>query len=154
MPQPPSSIAITSPVLAELTGGVPGYNDARVSIRLWWPTPGFLVTQIAGHLHGPAAQFLAGSLRAHVAMTPALRLVGFHDWERMTDYDSDARILLTDLARELNPRSDGLHLFVKSSLVAFGVRTASVVVPHLHSYASREAFERALTSMRQTPHRT
>jgi hypothetical protein len=130
----------------QLPGAVQGgYSSEKVTVQLWWPSDALMASRVIGHLDVAAARFLATSLREHLRTTtgPA---VGFHDWSRMTDYDGDARILLTDVAREALPRSEGVHVLVGSPLVAFGLRTASVVLRHVFSYVAREPFEAALTS--------
>ena len=132
--------------LEHMAGAVPGYMSSTVSIRMWWPQPGLLISKIDGHLDAAAAAAIAQSIRGHIATTAAGRLTGFHDWSGLVDYDSEARILLTDVARELLPRSDGAHLLVNSQLVAFGIRAASVVLGNITSYASREPFETALSA--------
>jgi hypothetical protein len=122
-----------------------GYNSEKVTVQLWWPSPSVMVTRVIGHLDAPAARFLATSLRSHLKAT-RVRLVGFHDWARVTDYDSDARILLTELTREALTRTEGVHVFVQSPLVAFGLRTASTVLPNVHAYQLRAAFDAALST--------
>ena len=122
-----------------------GYASEKVTAQLWWPSPGVMVSRVLGHLDAPTAHFLAASLRGHLEST-RVRLVRFHDWARVTDYDSDARVLLTELTREARTRTEGVHVLVQSPLVAFGLRTASVVLPSVHTYQLRAAFDAALTA--------
>ena len=130
-----------------LPGFVPGgHVSERVTVQLWWPTPGLMASRVLGHLDLAAARFLASSLEEHGARSAKTRLVGFHDWSRMTDYDGDARVLLTGASRATIARSDGIHLLVESPLVAFGIRTASVVLTNVFVYSARSAFERKLAS--------
>ena len=138
----------------DLSGFVPGgYIRENVTVQLWWPRPGFMVSRVLGHLDAGGAHFLADGLRAHVAtLGKTTRTIGFHEWARMSDYDSEARIVLTGVARETLARSDGIHLLVQSSLVAFGVRTASVALTNVVVYSARASFEAALaSSLRHVP---
>lgn len=96
-------------------------------------------------LPGRRGRSLRTALRSHLKAT-LVRMVGFHDWSRVTDYDSDARILLIELTREALTRTNGVHVLVQSPLVAFGVRTASMVLPNVHAYEQRAAFDAAMTS--------
>ncbi len=146
MATPRASQTVAADLFDQLPGKVlgGGYSSEEVTVQLWWPSPGVMVTRVLGHLDAPAARFLATSLRSHLKTT-LVRMVGFHDWARVTDYDSDARILLTELTREGLTRTDGVHVLVQSPLVAFGLRTASMVLPNVHTYQLRAAFDAALT---------
>jgi hypothetical protein len=126
-------------------GVVTAYSTNAVKVRIWWPTPALMATQVAGHIDAPAAHFLAQSLRKQLTAS-ATRIIGFHDWANLTDYESDARIVLTGVAREALPRTVGIHLLVRSPLVLFGIRAASVVLSDVHTYDARQPFEHALSS--------
>jgi hypothetical protein len=142
----PESEAVTSPSpFIQLAGAVPPHRTEHVTVRLWWPVPALMVTQVRGHLDAESARFLARALRDHLTSTK-VRLVGFHDWTELMDYDSHARIVLTDVAREALPRSDGTHVLIASPLVAFGIRAASVILRNVHAYSTRTAFEGTLVS--------
>jgi hypothetical protein len=142
---PASEAAPPSSVLMLLPGALAPHSTKRISVRVWWPVPTVMVTQVRGHLDAEAARVLARALRDRLAATRA-RLVGFHDWTELADYDSDARILLTDVAREGLTRSDGTHVLIASPLVAFGLRAASVILTNVHAYSARPPFEAALVS--------
>jgi hypothetical protein len=131
----------------QLSGSVPGgHASESVTVQLWWPAPGFMASRVLGHLDVAAARFLASSLQEHGARSATARLVGFHDWSRMTDYDSDARVLLTAATGATIGHSDGIHLLVQSPLVAFDIRTAGVALTNVFVYSARGAFERRLAS--------
>lgn len=153
VPRPVENSAPPHDPFEQLSGFVPGgFVGENVTVQLWWPRPGFMASRVVGHLDVAAARFLATSLQERVAEHAATRLVGFHDWARMTDYDGDARVLLTGVTRGMISRSDGIHLLVQSPLVAFGIRTASVVLTNVFVYSARAAFKLKLDSaLRHVP---
>ncbi len=120
------------------------HSSKRGVVRIWWPAPTLMATEVEGHLDASAARFLATSLREH-AVTLA-RIVGFHDWKGLSDYDSEARILLTGVARESLACSEGTHVLASSALVVFGLRAANVILGNVHGYSERAAFDAALAS--------
>jgi hypothetical protein len=71
----------------------------------------------------------------------------FHDWEGMTGYDSIARKLCTDYAVEKFRMVRGVHILVRSSIVAMGISTANLVTwpagVELTAHRDRAAFEQA-----------
>ena len=103
-------------------------------------------------MHGrPCRRAAVSQAPPRRASHPTTRSVGFHDWSALSDYDSEARILLTTVAREALPVSDGTHLLVSSPLIAFGIRTASVVLRNVFSYSAREPFEAAMVAALRRP---
>ena len=114
-------------------------------------------------LYMPAPQVLLGIARGHLSegmadrwiaeMTPRVQgdavLVGFHDWQLLTGYDSRARYALTRFVVSTGPRQRG-HLLVSSRMVAMGVSAASLTAAlagvKLESYASRARFENVLNA--------
>ena len=68
-------------------------------------------------------------------------LRGFHDWELMTDYDADARTLLTETTVMNLRRIEVAHFITGSRLVAFGVRPAGAFIGKLVLHPTRASFE-------------
>ncbi len=119
-------------------------KDPAGTVRIWHPAPGIMATQCEGKLADrAAAQFemiarrIAGD---HGTVT------GYHDWEAMTDYESEARVRLTSLIRGMGRQFGGANFLVKSRIVALGVQAASILVTGLVVFSERSAFERALHS--------
>ena len=131
--------------LDQLTGAIPGFVSDGVTVDVWWPTPNVMVTRVLGHLDLPASRFLATALRVQLAKISALT-IGFHEWSNVKDYDSEARILLTELTRDALPRSQGVHVLVGSPLVLFGLKAASSVLSKVYPHRSRVSFDAALAA--------
>jgi hypothetical protein len=119
------------------------HASARGSVVVWRPAPGVFVTRVVGHLDEAGAREIEGAFRRQIAEEG--RHVGFNDWFDMTDYDSQARILLTEMVNESIALIEASHVLIASKLVAFGVRAANVVLRrHLTVYSDPEAFDREL----------
>jgi len=117
--------------------------SSQGSVVVWRPAPGVFVTRVVGHLDEAAAREIEGAFRRQIAEEG--RHVGFNDWLDMTDYDSRARILLTEMVNESIALIEASHILIASRLVAFGVRAANVVLRrHLTVYNEPEPFDREL----------
>lgn len=66
----------------------------------------------------------------------------FHDWERLTGYATEARVRLVAWSKSHPSPPQRVHILVGSKLVAMGVSVASLILPVLVTYNSRNAFER------------
>ena len=139
--------------LDTLDGSASTHTTRLVSVRIWWLASSLMASEVKGHLDVTAARFLAHALRDRMAKDPR-RLVGFHDWTGVTNYDGNARIVLTQAARESSARSDGTHVLALSALVHFGLRTADFLLGNIHSYVARAPFEAAMQeNLRRLGHR-
>ena len=109
---------------------------------IWQPARGVLATQVAGAITAGVAQGLAAALRKVVHAHG--RVVVIHDWEQMTDYEPEARVILTDIGRELKKQIDLTHILLRSRIVALAVQAATLLVPNIKVHGSRVTLERAL----------
>ncbi len=141
---PPASLAALLPSPPTVYPGLKG------TIQIWEPTPHVLVSRLLGTLTVEGAQAIVMATRRMVARTPGH--VAFHDWDDMTDYDSEARSRLTNVALELKKQIVVMHILTRSIGVRMGVKAASLVLPMLRPHDDRRAFElelrRALTEKR------
>ena len=134
--------------MTEGTTRLPGppvrsHTSSLGSVVVWRPAPGVYVTRVVGYLDEVGAREIEESFRKQIAEEG--RHVGFNDWFEMTDYDSRARILLTEMAKKSRSLIEASHILIASSLVAFGVRAANVVLRgHLTVYNDAEKFDREL----------
>jgi hypothetical protein len=124
--------------------GAPAYarRSPRGSVAVWRPIPGVFVTRVGGHLSEEWATEVSALVRRQVAEEG--HHTGFHDWYEMTDYDSRARIVLTDVTLALLAHIDGAHFLIQSRIVAFGVRAANLVIQRLTVHGAPEAFDHAV----------
>jgi hypothetical protein len=116
--------------------------SAKGTLELWRPLPGLLVSRVTGYLGLEGAREIESIFRKQVAEDG--RHLGFHDWHEMSDYDSDARVLLTHVVYELLSQVRGVHFLVQSRVVAFGVQAANLVLRRLMVHPSEASFDREL----------
>jgi hypothetical protein len=131
-------MALNPPVDAEIISSPFG------TVWVWCPVTGVLVTQIKGVLSAQAASTLAEIIRRLTAKFGPQE--HFNDWEGMTNYDGEARSVMTNTAISMRKDCEHVHLLVRSKAVALGVRVASAVVPNLTSHVDRATFESALAA--------
>ncbi len=77
----------------------------------------------------------------------------FGDWERLEQYDSEARKMWTTWVKDNHQRVQGGHYLVSSSVVAMGINVASMalqlVTPiKLQAYTDRDEWAAALAEAR------
>ncbi|MDC3956723.1 hypothetical protein [Polyangium jinanense] len=117
-------------------------TTARATMRVWRPARRVLVTRVTGYLDDQCATLIEAVARRVAAEEG--RVMGFHDWEEMTDYDARARARLTEMARDMGKGNEGAHFLVRSKLVALGIQAASVVMSGVRVHHTRADFEAAL----------
>ena len=105
--------------------------------------PGGLVLQrVQGHATRPLAEAVIRAVEVALGQHETLAL--FDDWFEVTGYDPEVRKLLTEHTARHRARMREVHILVGSRLVAMGVAVASILVPGMHTYSDRGAFERVL----------
>jgi hypothetical protein len=114
---------------------------------IWAPRRGLLVTRVTRMLSQRAGLAMDRAFRQSLADAAVYH--GFHDWEAMTDYDQGARTRLTQSALDFRSVKQRHHMLIGSSVVSFGMRAASAVLPWFHTYPDRTSFEAALRDVLQ-----
>lgn len=140
MEKPASLISLGS----ILEGAPATYPSTKGLVHLWEPRPGIIVTHVTGTLTAEGASAIELISRRTVARYG--RLLGFHDWEGMTDYETAARSALVQLGVELFKVTEAVHILSASKIVQLAVRAASVVVRNIRMAPDRLTFESALRS--------
>lgn len=135
-PPVPSSLALLLPEPPSV------YPAAKGTVQIWEPAPRILVSRVVGMLTAEGASAIELSARRMTSKYG--KLIGFHDWELMTDYEPAARARLVQLGVELLKTTEAIHIYSTSKLVQLGVRTASVAVRGIHMCLTRGALELAL----------
>ncbi len=64
------------------------------------------------------------------------QLETFHDWEELTDYTSEARLVLTAWARQYRRDMSTANILVSSASLAVGVRLVNSLTRRVHPPAS------------------
>jgi hypothetical protein len=104
-------------------------------------------------IEGYASEAMASTLIAamETALKHCAKLSVFHDWEKMEDYASRARIELTGWVLRHLRVLDEVHILARSPFVALGVAAANVVLSNrIHVHRTRDAFEKALRTWSYT----
>jgi hypothetical protein len=118
------------------------YRTDRGEARVWTPRGGLVVTQVTGQLSIGAATAVASAVR-RIAMS-GVRVTNVHDWEGMTDYEPQARVILTEAGRDLQKQIEMNHILLGSRIVTLAVQAASLVIPNIKVHPSRATFEATL----------
>ncbi len=108
------------------------------------------VTRGVGAMSGDVMERFIAMLDREVA-SGARAMLFFHDWERIDSYDPSMRQKLTEWRRRAPPgATKAIHVLVRSKIIAMGVSASALLLRwvglEIESYASRDAFERALRS--------
>ena len=111
-------------------------------VHVWRPAPTLMVTRVEGMLSDQGAMAIEAALHRQVAEDG--RVLAFHDWEALDDYDLRARALLTTAAARVVRQIEAAHFLVRARSVAFGVQMANAILKKLTVHGSRPAFERML----------
>jgi hypothetical protein len=124
--------------------GVPlrSHTDALGSVAVWRPASRILVTRVIGHLNEEGAREIDVAFQKQI-VEEGLH-VGFHDWGAMTDYDSQARIFLTQTTQRSLERIEAVHFLVQSRVVTFGIRAANLILKRLTVHEEPGTFDREL----------
>ncbi len=100
-------------------------------------------TKLSGFLDVGLAQLLVASLTECVTLG-AGHLIAFHDWESITDYDTNVRALLAPWSKLHRSNFDCVHLLVQSRTLAWGIRIVTGIAGgSLVAHADRASFEQA-----------
>jgi len=89
-------------------------------IQIFYPAPGVLYTRVSGHADIQCAR-LAMNAFDRLAASTSDPIEVFHDWERVTGYDSEVRTEYTRWSRPHLHRLGGLHVLIRSRLVAMAI---------------------------------
>src|SRR4051794_38415995 len=77
------------------------------TIFIWHPAPTMFVTRAEGCLTGRGARALCVAGRRIIAADG--RLIVFHDWEELTSYEPEARVILTKMGFEFRRHVEMSH---------------------------------------------
>jgi hypothetical protein len=117
------------------------HRDAKGSIRLWQCAPHVYATRVVGHLSVELARTII------VYVDPLFakgRVLGFHDWFKMTGYDSASRHELTAWSLR-NKTLAQINVGTRSRIVNMGVSVASLALGEnvIRQFSDEAALEAA-----------
>lgn len=102
-----------------------------------------ITTTMSGTLDLPLAQHFTASIDAWLNARRG-NLFGFHDWEAVVDYDSEARLLLTPWTKVQGPKFERIHMLLRSRALVWGLKLVnSVTGEHVTPHHSRTTFDEA-----------
>lgn len=111
-------------------------------------TRGVVRTRLVGHALAEHVAPIREAVEAEIAC--GFRPLVFHDWERMTGYESSARIEMTRWYDSVRDRVTAVHVLTANRLVAMGVQVVAMAVgARIQIHRSRASFERELAAARQ-----
>jgi hypothetical protein len=126
------------------------YKTDRGELRMWCPAPYLLASRLTGHLTVELASCISSFSERRFAVH--FKLEGFHDWELLSDYDTDARVQLTRWVIQFRSRMQGLHFLMRSKFGVLGLSVANMALGGLiKPYAHRIQFEQALRGAVKDP---
>jgi hypothetical protein len=113
------------------------------ALEIWLAAPGVVVQRVRGHAGLKIAQAIS-DFNDRLILSGVHPLI-FDDWMELSGYSTEARVLLTAWAIKRRSGIRGIHVLVKSKLVAMGLAIANTATGGLaKTYASRLDFEEAL----------
>ena len=124
--------------------GTPRFSFAtdRGRYELWVPAKGVALQRVSGHGNVEMVRVLTEQLEKVLAETSPLSL--FDDFEALESYDADARALITAWTKDNLAKLRGVHVLVRSRVVAAGISIANVALHGaMRSHTERARFEAA-----------
>lgn len=89
-------------------------------IHIFYPAHGVLYTRVTGHADIVCARHAMNAFDRLAASTRE-PIEAFHDWEDVTSYDSEVRTEYTRWSKTHLDRLGGLHVLIRSRLVAMAI---------------------------------
>lgn len=119
-------------------------KTSRFTLRVWSPAPHIACTTASGHLTLEAIAPIVRCFDAVVDGTEDAVFI-FHDWEKVTGYDSEARTAFVETSKGQQKRIDSVVCLTSSSIVSMAVSVANIVLNRkLSATTKRSDFDRAM----------
>ncbi len=127
----------------DLVGAPPEvHRTPNGTMFMWRPAPKLFVSRVEGHFSVAHVHAMIAANRR--VITEDKRVVGYHDWEGMTDYDAEARSVITRFGAEVKSVNDGTFILLRSKIIVAAVQAANILLRNITAYSERDAFEAAL----------
>jgi hypothetical protein len=126
------------------------FEDGRGVIRLWQqPARRIYSTRVSGHLSIGLARHIIEYVDP---LFEGGRVLGFHDWFRMTNYDSASRSELTEWSLSRASLAQ-INIGVRAKLVSMGVTVAALALGErvLRRFAGEADLEAAFQEALRSP---
>jgi hypothetical protein len=125
--------------------------------RVECPRRGVVSTTVSGRLSVSTAEalridFAAASVRAHAG--GRTKLAAFHDWEALTGYEGEARVVLHGLLSDGRDAFEATHILLGPSLVAMGIGvTAALLGKRVTCHVRRDVWTESMALWPEAPPR-
>lgn len=102
--------------------------QATGSVEVWALSSHIYVTRCAGHMTDPHADLMIEYAEEMKRRSHANGMIVFHDWLRMTGYESGCRKRLTTWSLANVSCYASVHMALQSKIVAMGVSLTNLVL--------------------------
>jgi hypothetical protein len=108
---------------------------------------GVFCTCVEGHLDMTAVQLLVDGFQATVDDAGTMLVSSFHDLQRVTSYDSEARVYYTEQSKPVMVHVASVEMLFSSRLIAMSIEVANIVLgSKLSGTTDRAGFEQRLAA--------
>jgi hypothetical protein len=130
--------------------GVTRLATPRGTLALWAPIPSLVVGRVRGHLEDAFVDAMLAQGDATLLAEEKTRT--YHDWEESTGYAPIARLRLTEWTLRHLESVQGMHILVRSRILAMGVEVARLTLGRrvLVPYVDRRSYENHLHTALRT----
>ncbi len=130
-------------------------EDARAWYQGWiFSEEGVVVQQVSGHISTGLVEVSITLCERALGATKR-RLLLMDDLAEVTSYDSAARVKSVDWGRVNQDKLEGVHVLLKSKLIAMAVSVANIALRDpMTPYSEREPFELRLLEALRHPRRS
>jgi hypothetical protein len=119
------------------------FKMPRGTVTWWSPARAIICSRVEGHMGNPAPEILINAFIRVRDMNPGVRVKTFHDWQKVTGYDSDARQRYVELSKPLMGDAESIDALVQSRLLAMAIEVARIALGSaLRGTADRAEYER------------
>jgi hypothetical protein len=129
------------------TGNIQKFREADGEVTLWFPAASMVAACVKGHIRAPTATAIYAAIDAYTA-SHGLPGIGFCDFEDLTEFDWEARMVLVRWNLKHRGEAQRFHMLVKSPIVQLALRLVSIVLGDVVVvHENRTTFEAAYRAM-------
>jgi hypothetical protein len=134
------------------TGDIKQFRGDDHEATLWFPGGGIVAARVRGHVREKVATAIYAAIDAH-SSKHGFPGIGFGDFEELTDFDWEARMVLVRWNLKHRNAAQRLHLLVGSPVVQLGLRIMTIALGDtVVVHENRATIEAAYASLvRMTP---
>jgi hypothetical protein len=115
----------------------------RGCLRVWTPAPATIATEVEGYLDKDMAQVICDRT---LQFPTSARLLGFHDWATLEDYEPEARRRLMGMCLVILKRTEAVHMMATHRLIVLGIQAAAVIFTPIRLHDNPHSFAHEMRS--------